>query len=701
MSDVFLSYSRLDQTHVFRLASSLQQAGVTVWLDQSDIPVSVPWREEITQAIRGSVLFVAADTPHWRASASCSSELETATGLRKQIVYADPTAAFESTDKIRQALDVVPEREKSRARLLGDSYRWALAGRPDSMLPRGRSLRTLRHLTGYQSDAIAGQYLSRAARLQRHRRIRNVIATVLLGCLFLAWRVADGLGAAIDERMDTVIEQLAPLNDVTDASTANAYEGLESAIASVGDLKSASWVRTQSLSVALSPLLPATVTNPRGEEPAEAPSLLADSEFPMGGMTARYLGSGRGVLIDGEKQVTVDTVGIVTAIDWSADGALLAVADSAGVGLYSSSTGIGMARLRGLDGAVKSLNWTTTASVEATTSNGITATWDVPQSVPILDLDTTLKAASISADGSGAVVTVEGDLVLFSGDGSSSRVRLEGVDQASSLSITRWTQGWAVVGYVTDNGILFRVRDGQTPVRTDLGSQCFPMAIAPGQDDELLVGCLDFQMLRITGDDIQIIPLDIQPDSILRHADGSVTIGSILQEINRVDPQGQVSLNSPWNMTCAHGAEVLVGSPDGQRMVVAGAQARAGCIQIRTRNIVGGTDGINYLIPQDDALRRATSAAWSPDGKLLAIGFSTGHIWVFDTDLYAYRELKNPFGSSVLSLAFDPDGQGVLLVAADGHIARQPLDYATLSDAELVDAAQQIVDIGEAAGLVP
>ena len=36
-------------------------------------------------------------------------------------------------------------------------------------------------------------------------------------------------------------------------------------------------------------------------------------------------------------------------------------------------------------------------------------------------------------------------------------------------------------------------------------------------------------------------------------------------------------------------------------------------------------------------LSRANAVAWSPDGRLIAVGFATGHIWVFNAEQYAFR----------------------------------------------------------------
>ena len=50
--DLFLSYSRRDETRVLRVAQRLRASGLTVWMDQSGIDGATLWAQEITDAIR-------------------------------------------------------------------------------------------------------------------------------------------------------------------------------------------------------------------------------------------------------------------------------------------------------------------------------------------------------------------------------------------------------------------------------------------------------------------------------------------------------------------------------------------------------------------------------------------------------------------------------------------------------------------------
>ncbi len=51
MTNIFISYSRLDEAFARQLASSLSQAGADVWIDVEDIPVGMNWSTAIQQGL--------------------------------------------------------------------------------------------------------------------------------------------------------------------------------------------------------------------------------------------------------------------------------------------------------------------------------------------------------------------------------------------------------------------------------------------------------------------------------------------------------------------------------------------------------------------------------------------------------------------------------------------------------------------------
>lgn len=63
MTQVFISYSRTDMEFVQRLAADLQDVGLDVWWDLSDIQGSDVWERKIEEGLRNSQYFIVVLTP--------------------------------------------------------------------------------------------------------------------------------------------------------------------------------------------------------------------------------------------------------------------------------------------------------------------------------------------------------------------------------------------------------------------------------------------------------------------------------------------------------------------------------------------------------------------------------------------------------------------------------------------------------------
>lgn len=86
MYDVFISYLREDKERVLLLDGELRRKNVSVFIDQSNLPIGARWREEIAEAIRGAgfVLACFSSTYEKRPDNGMLVELKYAISLRKE-----------------------------------------------------------------------------------------------------------------------------------------------------------------------------------------------------------------------------------------------------------------------------------------------------------------------------------------------------------------------------------------------------------------------------------------------------------------------------------------------------------------------------------------------------------------------------------------------------------------------------------------
>ncbi len=98
MHHVFVSYSRSDSYWVTQLVPRLEARGIPMWIDQRDIPVTLPWMDEIQDAIAESDLFLICDSINSQSSQACAVEKSIAvrSGKRQcQVTVGSDLAAVE------------------------------------------------------------------------------------------------------------------------------------------------------------------------------------------------------------------------------------------------------------------------------------------------------------------------------------------------------------------------------------------------------------------------------------------------------------------------------------------------------------------------------------------------------------------------------------------------------------------------------
>lgn len=163
MARLFISYARRDENVVRKLVDALRDAGQEIWIDTEDIPVAMPWRKEIADAIAGAEAVVVIVTPSWLASQPCAAEAQHALSLAKRIVpvYGEGVdksrveprllelqwieLAEEDVEtvatQIASAANADFEWVKLHTRLLLRAQQWAAGNRERSLCLRGRELR--------------------------------------------------------------------------------------------------------------------------------------------------------------------------------------------------------------------------------------------------------------------------------------------------------------------------------------------------------------------------------------------------------------------------------------------------------------------------------------------------------------------------------------------------------------------------------
>ena len=86
MAQIFISYSRKDESFAQRLAQALTEQKRECWLDRKDIEFTADWKQRVLRGIEDANAFVCVLSPDYAASTVCREETEHAVAQNKRLI---------------------------------------------------------------------------------------------------------------------------------------------------------------------------------------------------------------------------------------------------------------------------------------------------------------------------------------------------------------------------------------------------------------------------------------------------------------------------------------------------------------------------------------------------------------------------------------------------------------------------------------
>lgn len=221
-NDVFISYSRKDQSFVRRLDEAFRQLNRDPWVDWDEIHKGEEWWQAIQRGIEGADTFVFVISPDSIASSVCREEIEHAAQYNKRFLPIvrregfDPKQVhpkvsshnwlfFRETDdfgvafeELQKAIDMDLEHARAHTRLLVRAIEWQAKNQNSSYLLRGADLEDAKRWlisstskepqpTELQAQYVNAGIKAEADKLKVLRKTkRNVVMTTILANILLA-----------------------------------------------------------------------------------------------------------------------------------------------------------------------------------------------------------------------------------------------------------------------------------------------------------------------------------------------------------------------------------------------------------------------------------------------------------------------------------------------------------------------------------
>ncbi len=745
MHHVFVSYSRRDQEWVDRLVADLSHRDVDFWLDRRDIPFSVPWLEEVQDAIEESDLFLFCESSDSLRSGPCQAEQSIAENCRKprHTVRVGGDAGL-AADAVLNASRRASDREWTRTELRVRSRDWDRGGRS------GRALvgyRVQRHLRSGLDTATAGSQIAQAfLAASRRRTVRRrvlaltiwavVSAAVVSGVLTQAdlsvWnrenasqadaytlsadglalvrqdpyaglRLASTLGDSEESAVHSLVIAAALAGPVPDDAFTLGTPGLRFAskpvtsqvrvLAKNGTL----WARAaDAVDVRTAQQLPA-----QAGLPASEPDVPGAPEVRWTQGSAELSVFRGGVLW---RRLVVD--GPVSNVALSPDENRLAVAVGTAVDLVDLDRGTVRSQLRGAPAPLTDLAWTADGARVWGVAGSRAVSWPARVGTVLLDEPGQWFQALLPASQAGTAW-------LASRNGRLQQILLASGKVLRTLTVpdtvyTATSDGrgrLAVIMGTKDRMWLVDLTTGSLR-STTLPASCAETIPAVTSDDTvayLPCGFAGAQALSLRTLSVQGVLTDPYSgvDSTTLVPGGRLILGEGNGSLVSYAPG--TPLKTLVTIGCVPLIVTVAASDDGSHLLPVGwGTGQVGCTRVSTPSTKGPV--WNAVLDNSPGSVLALSAAFDPTGNEFAIGYSDGTIALHSTAYLSPSEEVADVVGGIRGMYVDtpPDsGSNLYVVTRLGILQRIPLCPTCLTNPSLARAAADSLKRAIELGLTP
>lgn len=726
MHHVFISYSRRDAEWVLDLRAVLEEQGVRTWLDQRDIPVSVPWLDEVTEAIEDSALFLVCDSPNWTASVACNAENDVAAELGTPKVIVDVSAkAGSAATKVIAAMQAVPAVSYPLRELHAQAREWDRNGRAVRLLA-SKPQRVRAAGCADRAGSLERAFLAASARRAARRStllVGGVLVTVVAA---LAGSLLFAVRSRVDENNAV---QAAAYQRVVDGRAEVAkdpYLGLRMA-RSLGDNESA--MHADLLEGVLATPVPddafdviatrfaqtpvgndVVVEDSRGsrwsrskDARAASPSDAAVNHAPLPyeiDLDGDVVVIRRGGVLHRKVQVP----GARRTFAVSPDGRWLAVGENTAVSVVDVEAGTVRRRMVGAPGTVSDLAWSADGSRVWAVTGAKVVSWRWTTGTLLVNEPGQWFQAVLPADTADHVwlVTRGGELRRISlRDGKTTRVI-----KTDDTVITAGGNGRIAVVLGFDHNSLVNLADG-TLRRFELPEGCGKRAGGVSVNaDSAAIPCKgkDVQVLslaegRVTRA-VQVPGLGAGAATITGR--GNVVVGGLNGEVFWSDKDSTTTKTLLTNICGVSMNAVLVPPNENRIAPIGDGAAQIGCGQI-ARSVNGEWQWNTNMVGAPSENRHpsislaALSGAFAPAGEGFAVGFADGSIVMQPSDNLAPSRIIRDVVGGVRSMLFV--GEILYVASREGVLQAIPWCGRCLTNASMAGEAAAMADRAAALGI--
>lgn len=712
MHHILISYSRADSAQVLPVVQQLRDAGLPVWIDERDIPCSVPWFKEIQSAILASSLVVVFDSPNWRDSPNCAAEAAQAAAVQVPVVYVQlvDSGPNDARRAIMEAVSGLDPDSDARTELRVLCHEWEEQDRPLSGLVGITQMARFRpvyadeaHPATELENAFATASLLKATLGLVGKAVGFVLFTAVTwaGIAILPGPVKGALLSRLETQGSIDAQTLSRVAATTLSADALAGADYAQQAARRPDPVSG-FQLDEALVNALANPLPVASTEKEAaqQEPLPRGVLQARSHdgrwvatTQAGGRTLRILNSASGAVYR-----SIRTAGSVTALAFSPDDRTIACGTAGEVALYSIARGLLVQRYRGSPAPIRAIGWSSKErTINAKLLDGRTVTW-------LADLATTVRsepgrwytaAAPVPGTDTVAVLSRDGRVDVI--DAGNWKI-LRGWDMGPGPSMRLAVSASASIAVLSPGspGVVALLHAGKSSVVVRDLPACDASDIAFSSDERSLlvacsqgVGVLDLQSwgIRITPD-----PMHWAVTSVAAAGD-RIVAGTRSGALLQMQADGAISRSEARGVKCIGSMTHLAVLPDNSTVMNSGAGVGSSdCASTFELHDTGVSETLQLIGNEVRGGAASEAIAASPDGKYFARGYSDGSVRVCRADTEATSAILHGSMGSVRGIAFAGNSQELVVVTRDGDLRLYEPRLWSRTPTELAAAVAEKVD---------
>ena len=719
MYHIFLSYSRIDSDWVDRLHAELESRGFEAWLDRRDLPLNLPWLNQISDAVEECALFVFCESEAASSSEACASERQ----------VAERQGRPETRVSVGESVDEVVDQVEREVGLLSPDLRaivevevlardWDRAGRPAGKLPAGDARKRFRRAQQRQerSSELTRELMAASRRKSIRRGIFTATVTLVIGAFLPTVRATFEVTTERRVSHAKLVNRMYAATNAHLAINRSVYEGLKEAgefgkndsaldasvqVSALADPSPDDVVRVpggaKSFAVAT---IGTTIElldgngdrwsrNAKDTDVHSASKVPAGPPKPQAGTDVKLSKSGVVQLFSGgalDRRIVADWPARVAVM--SPDSRYIAVGTIDSVEVFDTDVGVRRMRLRGAS-PVDEIAWSDDGSRIWALADGEAVSWKLERGETILDEPQKNYRALVRSSSSGQVWLVErsGTMREISlADGTTgtqielgSLVKVVAGDAKGERAAVVTEAGVQVVDLRSHRSRKVTIPACESPDSPAFGADGKDLWFVCGGATAVRVDSQNQELLESLDGDEEFTAVEVDP------ATGDVYLAGAAGQVFQKSGTKTELLTQTRCKTAATGITVAM---NGEGLLPFGQDfGQVGCTELASRE--SGSWEFYPFTEQAVKSRTVFSAAFAPDARTLVEGYTDGTLVVRPPAKLQPAERMTMVATWVRTVLPIGGSGDFLVLDRGGRLTRITVDPGRLSNAAIAKEARR------------